>query len=690
MTSDLEAFHAEFFQDVQIAANADGRFAADAFFELFSAQLVEAGELEAADRAEYVGARGIRIDGYGGTPTADGTLSLIVSDFSQEQSVQTLTATEMDATFKRAVTFLTRSRELDFRDGLDETSPGFGLADLIASSWRGIRKVRVFLISNRVLSARVDGRPAGEVDGRPIVYSVWDLGRLQRFVTSSRTREEMVIELGEHGGPIPVLPAHLSNAGYEAYLAVVPGTQLASVYERWGARLLEQNVRVFLQARGNINKGIKNTIENDPEMFFAYNNGITATAESIGTASTKAGLVITELRNFQIVNGGQTTASIHAASRQKAESLSRVFVQMKLSIVPQERALEVVPKISEYANSQNRVNAADFFSNHPFHVRIEEFSRRLLAPSADGTFRQSKWFYERARGQYQDAKAKLTQAERNRFDLEYPKKQMFTKTDLAKVLNTWACHPEIVSVGAQKNFGEFAGVIGTQWDTDSNVFNETYYRHAIAKIIVFRETEQLVSNRPWYQGGYRANIVTYGIAKVAYDMAAKGLSVDYDAIWRAQSIADDLREAVTVSVEAVRQVIEDPPAGAVKNVTEWAKKSGCWSRVADLRISWPVGWMGRLLTTEELKQLERSGVRDQKVLNGVEAQIAVVSAGAEVWRQVRAWGSERRLLSVTEAGILDVAAAMPTRMPTDRQCIVIVKLLERLRAEGCLLGPDMQ
>ena len=85
-------------------------------------------------------------------------------------------------------------------------------------------------------------------------------------------------------------------------------------------------------------------------MFFAYNNGITATAESVKTKKTPTGLIITHLKNLQIVNGGQTTASIYAASKTSTNSLENVFVQMKLSLVEPEKALEVVPKISEFAN----------------------------------------------------------------------------------------------------------------------------------------------------------------------------------------------------------------------------------------------------------------------------------------------------------------------------------------------------
>ncbi|MEZ5284682.1 MAG: AIPR family protein [Vicinamibacterales bacterium] len=316
---------------------------------------------------------------------------------------------------------------------------------------------------------------------------MWDIGRLHRFAGSGG-REEIVVDLeADFGGGLPVLPAHLSDAGYQAFLAVVPGSQLAAVYERWGARLLEQNVRVFLQARGSVNKGIRNTIENDPEMFFAYNNGITATAEGVETSRDSGGLVVRSVRNLQIVNGGQTTASIHAASRKKDVDLSKVFVQMKLSIIEPSRALDVVPRISEFANSQNRVNAADFFANHPFHVRFEEFSRRVFAPSPDGSFRESKWFYERARGQYQDARTLLNAAQRKKFDLEYPKMQLVEKTDLAKFLNSWRGHPDIVSKGSQKNFAEFARHIGAEWSKDSDAFNEHFYRQSIARRSSFTE-----------------------------------------------------------------------------------------------------------------------------------------------------------------------------------------------------------
>ena len=687
MAVDIAEYHKELFQEIHGLADAHGRFVEDAFFEVFTAALTDAGEIETADRVHHhMSSRGIRVDGYGGDPAvSDGVLSLIIADFNQTQEIATLTATDMNATFRRLSNFLERSLDEAFRNSLEESAPAFGLADLIAARWPSVSRVRLFLISNRVLSSRIDGREAGDLHGVPVTYSVWDLGRIHRYVISGHEHEDLMVSLDEFGGPLVVLPAHMEHADYESYLAVFPGSQLARIYDRWGARLLEQNVRVFLQARGNVNRGIRNTITNDPEMFFAYNNGITATAESMETVESPNGLLLTGMRNFQIVNGGQTTASIHAALRNKDVDLDRVFVQMKLSIVDPNRALEIVPKISEYANSQNRVSAADFFSNHPFHVTMEKFSRRLYAPSRDGSFKESKWFYERARGQYQEARGRLTQADRGKFDLEYPKKQVFSKTDLAKFLNVWREKPDTVSKGAQKNFADFASFIGDEWKKRPDDFNEMYYREAVAKVVVFRSVEQLVTEQPWYQGGYRANVVAYTIAKLAHDVAQRKESINFDRIWRAQVISPGLREALTVGAEAVHRVIVDPP-GTMRNVTEWGKQQACWNRVTELNVAWPEALEAELLSSAERADAKRTAVQDHKMLTGIEEQTMVVQAGSDFWSAAKAWGMAKGLLSPDDMGILDVAESIPARIPTDVQSRRAIGILRRLQEEGCQLS----
>jgi hypothetical protein len=475
--------------------------------------------------------------------------------------------------------------------------------------------------------------------------------------------------------------------------SIVSGTlrrssiHLSKIYDRWHARLLEQNVRVFLQARGSVNKGIRNTLENNPKMFFAYNNGITATTEGVKVRKKGNELSLTGLQNFQIVNGGQTTASIHAASRTKGIDISEVFVQMKLSVVPRENAAPIVAKISEYANSQNKVNAADFFANHPFHVRMEDFSRRIYAPSPDGTFRETKWYYERARGQYQDARNLLTEAQRKKFDLEYPKQQVISKTDLAKYLNPWLELPDSVSKGSQKNFTEFAGMIGPEWDKNADVFNESFYRQSIAKAIIFTTAERIVTEQSWYNGGgIRSRVVPYAIAKLAHDAKLRARYVDFEQVWKAQSVSEILAAAMTIAAERVHTVIMGDH-GEIPNPLEWAKQQACWNRVKQLEIAWPAKWFNTLLTIEDVKSDRRTNVKEQKMLNGIQAQTAVLNAGAAFWKAAHTWVREREVLTGTESGILEVAAS--NRLPSDKQCIRLIEILRKLHDEGYQQGVEL-
>ena len=678
----IDDFAEDFLQRVLVAADAEGKFREDAFFDIACEYLVDSGDLDTADRVPYRHpSRGIRVDGYAGDPQdAAGTLSLIGLDFSPAPNIGRLIGSQMDANFQRMKRFVTQALDETWRNALEESSPAFGLADLIDFRWPQITKVRLVLVSNRELSERVDGRPAGVLEGKRVTYSVWDLRRLHRADSSSEP-EEMVLDLAnDFGGPIAILPAqHISDV-HESYLAVLPGTVLAEIYDMWGPRLLEQNVRVFLQARSKVNRGIRDSLVHEPKMFFAYNNGITATAQAVDIRNDRGRLLLQRMTNFQIVNGGQTTASIHAAMR-KAQDLSQSYVQMKLSVVDSQRATEVVPRISEYANSQNRIAASDFFANHPFHIRVENFSRRLYAPSAEGTFQQSKWFYERARGQYADARARKTRAQRRKFDIEYPRRQKFTKTDLAKFLSVWEGLPHVVSLGAQKNFAAFAQRIGVAWKKSKNDFNEEWYREAIAKAIVFRATERIVSAQPWYQGGFRANIVAYTIARISHQVGTRKRSVDFQAIWRRQEPGPVLQRAIAVVSKGVHGILVDPPEG-MRNVTEWAKKEMCWDRVMNVDISWPPQLSNELVSAEERRASKRGARREQRMLNGIEAQIAVFNAGPAFWKQALGWGERKSLLSPTDTGILRTAAKGGPRPLSERQAVRVVRALARLQKEG--------
>jgi hypothetical protein len=572
----IEFFH-DFKQDLLAGAEASSSFQLSEFVETIATELIDTGFIEGFELCHYRAQRGIRVDGYWFND--EGVLDLFIADFNCREELKSLTKTEADNAFKRIIKFFEVSKKKELYLELEDTSPEYGLSRQIHDRQENLRKVNFFLVSERTLSGRINSLNDDLAGGIPASYHIWDISRLQRQRSSRGQKEALEINFSEvYGKGIPCLPAHLGSDSYQSYLIVIPALILSSMYEKYGARLLEQNVRCFLQARGNVNKGIRNTIMTEPQMFFAYNNGVTATAQEVDIIHSENGLEIERIKDLQIVNGGQTTASLFHTNRKDQASLDGIFVQMKLSVIDSEQSEIVVPKISEYANTQNRVNAADFFSNHPFHIRMEEFSRRIWAPAQQGAQRETKWFYERARGQYADSQSNLTKGERKKFQAENPKPQMFTKTDLAKFENVWDENPRFVNLGAQKNFAQYAKRIGSEWEKSSETFSEFYYKRAIARAVLFRRTEKIVSAQSWYNGGYRANIVAYTLAVLGEYTSLQNKSIDFMGIWDTQSVPCTLKKTIEVASKFVHDDIIQPQQG-VSNVTEWCKKEDCWQRL---------------------------------------------------------------------------------------------------------------
>ncbi|TCA08582.1 AIPR family protein [Rhizobium leguminosarum] len=656
-----------------------------AFDRLCSALEAE-GEIEASDRSSYRGSasgKTLRIDGYGGDPReTEGVLSLIASELFEDGQPVPINAAEAKKIFGHLINFVTSARRSEFRSTLPIKSAEFGVATMIAETWASIAKIKLILVTNGVYSARTDAVLAGTIADVPVTYNIWDLTRLHRLETSG-SKEKIVVKFAdEFGGALPALPASGEDATFRSYLAIISGKQLAKIYDKWGARLLESNIRSFIQARRKtVNEGIRDTIKGEPEMFFSYNNGLSATADAIETEVDGAGVRILWARNLQIVNGGQTTASLHAALKPNPENLDRVHVQIKLTVVPAENSEQVVPNISKYANSQNKVSAADFFSNHPFHMRIEGYSRRVYAPAAQGGNRQTKWFYERARGQYQVERAKLGNPDRKRFDAEQPKGQLFAKTDLAKAELSFQMKPETVSKGAQKNFAAFASDIGESWSTSDKRYDEIWFKRLVAKVIIFRTLERSVPRQAWYPGGYRANIVTYGIAKLIHDIDSVDKVLDLDRVWNEQSVPESMLQCFLNACEAAATAITSPETG-IRNVTEWAKKQACWASVMRSEPAYGEKLEEIFIDPEDAKASVREGRRDEGLVSGIEAQAKVVELGGAFWDRLRKWNTSSRAFSLKSDGILKACSQLERRLPSERQCVIAVEILNSAREEG--------
>jgi hypothetical protein len=565
----LGAFAEAIRQQVILDADAEGAEAMlpQVFTRYVIDALVEAGELEEAVECYHRDSgRGIEVTGWG--IEDEDTLNLVATVYRGEVPPPRVPRRDIATAFERLRRLWDRCQETPYHQQLEESSDAWDMALAIHETAGRIERLRLFVVTDGVSDMEyIEPTDAGNVEIR---RAVWDLQRLHRFQASGERGEPITIDFIERfGRPLPCLPAGMPTDGLSAYLAVFPGEVLARIYDDFGPRLLELNVRSFLQATGKVNRGIRDTLAAEPQLFLAYNNGISATASTVEVVPHDGGLGISKLEDLQIVNGGQTTASVHRALRTGID-ITPVAVQAKITEVSAEQRDEIVPRISRYANSQNKVSEADLRSNDPFHVEVESLSRNVWAPATEGTMRQTRWFYERARGQYADAlNRERTPARRRVFREINPTRQRFTKTDLAKYENSWAQLPHEVSRGAQKNFTSFMLLL-SQRGVKPDV---AYFQRLVAKAILFKRAERIVSAQNF--GGYRANIVTYSIAKLSH---ATQQRLDLQRIWNEQSTDPAVDQALEELAHISYRVLTAADRSAT-NVTEWAKRDACWNRL---------------------------------------------------------------------------------------------------------------
>src|SRR5574341_1074333 len=157
----------------------------------------------------------------------------------------------------------------------------------------------------------------------------------------------------------------------------------------------------------------------EPDMFCAYNNGITVFARSVEVISSEAGGGLVRAEDFEIVDGGQTTAPLYHTQKKDRANIGNIFVQMKLTIIYDPEDVPIlVPKISEYSKTQNKVQLADLAANQSPHPEIQTISNNILAPDPTGGSQHTYWFYERARGSYGEFRnlTARTPAQKRQFD----------------------------------------------------------------------------------------------------------------------------------------------------------------------------------------------------------------------------------------------------------------------------------
>jgi hypothetical protein len=574
----LVSFAKQFQQEMLLEASEEGAEAMlpEALTRRSLEALLEIGELETAVDC-YLKQRGIEVSGYG---IDDGdTLNLVTTIYRGKAPPTSVTRSDIESAFRRLWGLWERCLEQPLHESLEESSDAWSMALEIHQTARSIRRIRMYLVTDGL--AAVEYMEPETVDGIEVQRSIWDIARMQRLESAGMHGEPIELDFIERfGRPLPCISTELPGADYAAYLAAFPAHWLADIYDDFGARLLEKNVRSFLQFTGKVNRGMRDTLAGeDSHRFFAYNNGISATASGVELDIDSSGAAgIIRLRDLQIVNGGQTTASVHRARRTGID-ISQVAVQAKITEIDGDRLDEMVPLISRYANSQNKVSVSDLSSNDPFHIEIESLSRSVWAPATNSTMRETRWFYERARGQYADGlNREATPARRRVFKEIHPTAQKFSKTDLAKFENAWAQRPWEVSLGAQKNFTAFMIDLKTRGSVSGDI---PYFQRLVAKAILWKRTEKIVSAQAF--GGYRANIVAYAIAKLSN---ATQQRLELDQIWQAQGLETSIEAALAELSHLAFGLLTDPDRPTA-NVTEWAKREQCWKQLRSLSWAMP-------------------------------------------------------------------------------------------------------
>jgi hypothetical protein len=648
----VEDFYNELFQEIKSTqvAEDEGGVQEQIFTQMAIDYLADAGETENArvcfDRKEdKLGRTMHKLNGYALSENYE-TLDLFVTVFKGVEEPFTLNKQETETCINQVERFFRNAVYKDYIKELEESSEVFDLAHTLAEV-KEVReflsRVNIFVLTNGVFKS--DIKNTKTISGYSIFTRVIDIEYL--FNLSDHSHVPIEINFNDYGGLVPCLKSPSENEDYESYLALIPGATLASIYEEYGSRLLEQNVRSFLQFTGKINRGIRKTIKEEPHMFLAFNNGIAATADELEVKELPDGeKAIVWAKDFQIVNGGQTTASVyHTWKKDKAE-IDKIFVQTKLTVVKKrDNFNEIVNRIAEYANTQNRVSTSDLSSNKPFHVELEKISRSVWAQPVEGSNIQTRWFYERARGQFKNARLKegFTPARRKAFDLKNPRSQMITKELLAKYVNCYeeiwhgkklVVGPHIVVRGSQKNYVQFLNY--NMPEKPDNVF----YEDSVAKAIMFKTAEKLYGVKPNAIGDMRYITVPYSLAllnlKTEYQL-------DLFKIWKTQSLSEPTKGLLFNLMELVEVFIKENAPGALYG--EWAKKEECWTAIKENDFGIDYSEMKQDFISPDSPK-RKSLTEDEVNLKIINQEIDLIkSVSSDKWEVIEKWGAKTRQLS---------------------------------------------
>lgn len=576
--------------------------------------------------------------------------TLCLMDLKSGTEPQNMITGDIETSFKKVERFIKECIDKRLVDRLDSGLPYRSWILEFTENFKNIEKINIILVSNGVFTGRKKEFPSKDILEKRTTFQLFDLSRYREILNSKTGLEPISIDMDDYDEfELPCLKISKASDVYQSYLVSVPGGWLSQIYEDYATKLLEQNVRTYLQARGNVNKGILKTISDSPSMFFAYNNGLTTTAASVEIGQTKDGMpCIAKLSNFQIVNGGQTTASMFYASARAKSDLSKVFVQMKLSVVNPEVLDDVVSNISRFANTQNSVSNADFFANHPFHRYFEKTCQEEEVPRKEGATISRRWFYERANGSYQNKTLYASASQRRSFEERFPKDQLIKKPELARYLVSFLGRPDRVSMGGDAAFRYLSNEFGdsTEFYKIKHKYGVEWYKEAIAKTIIFRALDKLILKSEWDEGGgTKAINVTYTIAWLQLKLKSLDKAIDFQKIWKRQQISTEMEIVLeTIAkqmLEALKKSAEKE--GTMTSPTMWARRQPCWENIKkldfDLRPESAELIDEFTVSQATSKATARVNNRIQREYNKLKDYVVIVSIKPSSWTAIREYSA---------------------------------------------------
>lgn len=634
---------------------------------------------------------------------ADSSIVLLISEFNNSTEKANLTQTRIDELYEYMKRFIEESYANNVRNFCDDSDPVIDIAKEFRQKIgknkyeTEILKFKFYIVTNCELSQQIKSFKKNDLLERLVELNVWTVERFYQRETALSS-ESIHLDCAEFEIPegIQCLKANIGDNGdYDAYLAIVTGKFLADIYLKHGSRLLEGNVRSFLSARGKVNKQIRETINSleNRHNFFIYNNGIAVVANKIDLS--KDGRILS-FDDFQIINGGQTTASLANCLIKKESDLCDIYVPMKLTVLnletEEDRTEEntakyeaMIQQISKCANCQNPVSDADFFSNHPYHIQIEQLSKKYPAPYVDGQPYQTIWFYERARGSWEQSQMKMTQAQRDKFRKTHPKSQLISKAKLVKCLNSVYMNPHMVC--SSGNMRSFAGIVDNLWKSSKDNINEFYFQKAVGSVILFDAIDRIVADATgiWYdKGGNKAQIVPYTVAKLI-SMIPEKKDIDWLRIWRHQKLYPSLAHQAEIIAQEANRFIADS-GGMIAR--EYARKAETWKRFRDNHsIPMIEKFYDDLVSKSETKAQEARAKKSHKFNSDIDLSVQIFTLGVDYWAQFYNDMENTKLLNASDTNYISsvVRYVSQGRLLSGAQCKKLLKIINLAEDLGYIM-----